>query len=244
MVRIGITVAGHDKLHWYRHYFDRIREQGAEPLAIDPSARPEAIIQEIDGLLLPGGADVSPGYYGEAAHPTVCSRPDLDALEIPLTRLALERDLPILAICRGHQLLNVVCGGRLLQHIEGDRHDSYSSPQGEVSRWHRVRIDPNSRLAHLISQTELEVNSRHHQAVLPPMVAPGLIATAWSPDGLVEGLERPASRFVLSVQWHPERPEPKPHFTPAFVPLFKSFVEAASGVPGRTRTDEQPAHRD
>lgn len=237
MTRIGITVAGPDKLRWYTNYFARVRESGAEPVALFPGTTPETLVEQIEGLLLPGGADVSPAYYGEQPHPTVESRPDLDALEIPLTQLALDRDLPILAICRGHQLLNVACGGRLLQHIESGQHAAHEDGRRETSRWHHVHIDPCSRLADIIRWTELEVNSRHHQGVRPNMVAPGLIATAWSPDGLVEGLERPTSRFVVSVQWHPERPESKPLFHAVFAPLFTAFIAAASRAPSNRRSD-------
>jgi gamma-glutamyl-gamma-aminobutyrate hydrolase PuuD len=231
LVRIGITISGQKNLQWYADYFARIREHGGEPVALDPTSDPGRVVDEIDGLLLSGGADVSPALYGETPHPTVKSRPALDEMEAPLARLALDRGLPVLGICRGHQLLNVVYGGRLVQHIESGEHESHADAPGNTSRWHAARIDPESYLGRLVGKTDVEVNSRHHQGVLPEMVAPGLVATAWSPDGLVEGLERrEPGGFVVSVQWHPERPEERDNFNPVFAPLFAAFVQAATAA--------------
>jgi putative glutamine amidotransferase len=228
MTRIGITISSPKHLGWYKDYFDRIRELGGEPIAIDPSARPEEASTQIDGLLLSGGADVTPAYYGEEPHPTVQARPDLDALEIPLARQALAQRLPVLGICRGHQLLNVACGGRLVQHIGSGEHEAHAETPEHPSRWHPVHIDPDSRLGQIVGGGRRDVNSRHHQGIAPDMVAPGLIATAWSPDGLVEGLElAEPGAFVLSVQWHPERPEGQTGFHRRFAPLFRAFLLAA-----------------
>jgi gamma-glutamyl-gamma-aminobutyrate hydrolase PuuD len=226
--RIGITISSQKNIGWYADYFDRVREHGGEPVALDPLCAPEATVAAIDGLLLSGGADVTPEYYGASPHPTVKSRPDLDHMEVPLARVAIAQGLPILGICRGHQLLNVAAGGRLLQHIESRAHEAAADRPGDNSSWHQVRLDPASRLAQMIGRSEIEVNSRHHQAVLPEMVAPGLAPVAWTEDGLVEALEWPGSdAFFVSVQWHPERPETRPPFNATGAPIFAAFIQAA-----------------
>ena len=153
-------------------------------------------LEGLAGLCLAGGADVDPALYGEEPHPKT-EPPDRqrDRLECSLLREALERDLPVLAICRGLQLLNVALGGSLRQHIEG--HDHRKVPEA-----HTVSIAAGSRLAGILGTTEYGVNSRHHQCA--GRVADGLSVTAAAPDGVVEGAELPGKRFVLAVQWHPE----------------------------------------
>jgi len=150
----------------------------------------------LDGLLLPGGSDIGPALYGAPRHPET-GEPDhnRDSLETVLFREALERDLPVLAICRGLQLLNAALGGTLLQHIEGHRYPN----QQEV---HRITITSGSRLKSILEVDEYGVNSRHHQCV--DRVANGLVVVARAPDGVVEAMEMPGKRFVLAVQWHPE----------------------------------------
>ncbi|MFI5381972.1 MAG: gamma-glutamyl-gamma-aminobutyrate hydrolase family protein [Tepidisphaerales bacterium] len=150
----------------------------------------------LDGLLLAGGSDIDPALYGAMRQPeTGGPDPDRDSLEIILLREALERDLPVLAICRGLQLLNVALGGTLVQHIEGHRH----SEQPDV---HPITIACHSRLRSILGADEFVVNSRHHQCV--ERVASGLVVVARAPDNVVEALELPGKRFVLAVQWHPE----------------------------------------
>jgi putative glutamine amidotransferase len=220
--KIGLTVP-RQQSSAYREYRQRIDESGGVAIEVTPQSTPSAVIAALDGLLLPGGGDVDPARYGEAARPeTDGIRPDLDALEVELVRLARERRLPVLAICRGHQLLNVAFGGSLHQHIAGDAHRAEEG-EGHPSRWHTVRIAPESRLAGLLGPGELRVNSRHHQAVLPERLAPGLRAVAWSPDGLVEGMEPQDGSWLLAVQWHPERAE----VIDRCRPLFDAFVDAA-----------------
>jgi putative glutamine amidotransferase len=150
----------------------------------------------VDGLCLAGGADVDPALYGAVRLP-VCEPPDMDRdrLESALLRDALDRDLPVLAICRGLQLLNAVLGGTLEQHIEGHNHRKLRDA-------HEIRIAPGSRLERILGTPAYVVNSRHHQCA--GKVAPGLLLAATAPDGVVEALEVPGKRFALAVQWHPE----------------------------------------
>jgi putative glutamine amidotransferase len=171
----------------------------------------------LDGLVLTGGSDVDPARYGAPRHPeTGEPDPDRDSLETVLLREALERDLPVLAICRGHQLLNVVLGGTLAQHIEGHLHPK----QPDV---HPITIASPSRLWSILGVDEFMVNSRHHQGV--DRVASGLVVVARAPDNVVEALELPGKRFVLAVQWHPEDRSGGPD-----AKLFEAFRDAARAV--------------
>jgi putative glutamine amidotransferase len=176
----------------------------------------------LDGLLLAGGSDIDPARYGAPRHPeTGEPDPDRDSLETVLLREALERDLPVLAICRGHQLLNVVLGGTLAQHIEGHLHPK----QSDV---HPITIASPSRLRSILGVDEFVVNSRHHQGV--DRVASGLVVVARAPDNVVEALELPGKRFVLAVQWHPEDRTGGPD-----AKLFEAFRDAASAVKAISR---------
>jgi putative glutamine amidotransferase len=210
----------------YRRYHDRVREAGGEPVDLHAALGlpPERLLDGLDGLVICGGGDINPARYGEPPAPEVEGVDDArDALELGLIAAALAADLPVLAICRGHQALNVACGGSLLQHIAGDGHRALDDGTG-TSRSHEIALAEGSRLFRLLGRRRLMTNSRHHQAVTPDRIAPGLVATAWSPDGLVEGLESPSHRWVMGVQWHPEREEVQA----AFRPLFEDFVRAAA----------------
>jgi putative glutamine amidotransferase len=199
-----------------RHYLRSIRRAGGEFALLGL----EDDVQGIDGLLLTGGGDVDPRLYGEQPHlETEKVNRERDEHELALLRAALECDLPVFAVCRGHQLLNVAFGGSLLQHIEGNHHRP--QPDGE-SRWHQVNPAGLSRLAQIYHGFRtLWVNSRHHQAVTVDRLAAGLIPVACSPDGLIEAMESEAHRWVLGVQWHPERLEMR-----AADRLFAAFVAA------------------
>jgi putative glutamine amidotransferase len=212
-------------------YYARIREAGGAEIDLGPERACEpaaALLGGVDGVVLTGGVDVDPAQYGAAPHPkTNRPRPERDAFERALLEEAIARDLPVLAICRGHQLLNVVAGGALLQHIEDGSHraDYRAHPDG-VSRQHLVTL--TGRLAAIFATGALVVNSRHHQAVTRDTLAPILREIATSPDGLVEAVELPGRRWVIGVQWHPEREEPDiPGFGEASRRLFASFVDAA-----------------
>jgi len=207
-------------------YWDRVREAGAE--AVDGTSVDGA---KFDGLVLTGGIDVDPASYGAERHPKVKYMDSRrDEFELDVLRRALDADLPVLAICRGHQLLNVAFGGALLQHIEGDGHRALKE-EGMPSQWHIVRLEPASLLSAAYALTEMEVNSRHHQAVVQETQAPDLRCVAVSPDGLVEGVESTRHSWVVGVQWHPERLEPD-HlgFAGRSRSLFAAFVAATQNV--------------
>ena len=174
-------------------------------------------LEGLDGLLLAGGSDVDAALYGAVRDPQA-GEPDRerDRVETALLREALDRDLPVLAICRGVQLLNVAHGGTLVQHIEGHK----CPDQRDV---HTVAVASGSRLRSILGVDELAVNSRHHQCV--ERVGAGLVVVATAADGVVEALELAAKRFVVGVQWHPED-----RVDGIDVRLFEAFREAMSGT--------------
>lgn len=184
------------------------------------------ILDNCDGLLLSGGTDVDPKIFGEVPH-TALGRVDgpRDPFEITLAREAVRRDMPVLGICRGLQVLNVALGGTLIQDIGSDVAGALVHETGDdrLVIGHDVAIESDSRLAQLLSATRVGVNSFHHQAA--KRLGEGLCVSATSPaDGIVEGIEMPERKFVVAVQWHPE------NFwktSDAFDGLFNGFVEAA-----------------
>ncbi len=200
-----------------KYYYDSIVEAGADYARVDGDDLP----QEAAGLLLTGGADVNPKLYGEARHPaTQHSNRKRDEEELRLLREALVRDMPVLCICRGHQLLNVALGGYVLQDIEGEGHKWQADTS---SRWHEVQLQPQSRIAGVYGDgATLKVNSRHHQGITTDRLAVSLKATACSPDGFVECAESAEHGWVMGVQWHPERPEMHPESEA----LWRAFVQA------------------
>jgi putative glutamine amidotransferase len=209
-------------------YRDRLSETGLEPIDLWPGELEG--FASCNGLLLPGGVDIDPTRYGAVSGPhTQVPDPERDEFELALLAAALARDLPVLAICRGHQLLNVAFGGSLLQHIENGGHEARELADKSVSRRHAVALAPDSQLGEVFAKAALAVNSRHHQSVTPATIAPGLRATAWSDDGMVEGLQSDGHRWVVSVQWHPERPEPElPGFAESSRRLFAAFATQVS----------------
>jgi putative glutamine amidotransferase len=224
---IGITSCR--RLEDYRQ---SVLHVGGEVRILEPSADVEAALAGIDGLLLTGGNDVAPTRYGEAPHSTfVEAEPGRDEFELKLVAGARARNLPIFAICRGVQLLNVACGGTLVQDIPSQvtgalPHSLDVPPHESYSLAHEVWLDKGTLLSNLmgerLSDTDAcDVNSRHHQAV--KQTAPGLVVSATAPDGVIEAIEDPAATFCLGVQWHPE------NFwrTGEFRPLFEGFLEAA-----------------
>jgi len=227
MAVIGITTCR--RLEDYRQ---SILHVGGEPRILEVSMGVERALAGIDGLLLTGGDDVAPSRYGEAAHGSVVeAEPGRDEFEIGLIAAARATKLPMLAICRGIQVLNVACGGTLVQDIPSQvagalTHSLPSPPNQPYSLAHEIWIEKDSVLSKLMRERladadTCEVNSRHHQAV--KAVAPGFTVSATAPDGVIEAIEDPASRFCLGVQWHPEN-----FFrTGEFRSLFEGFLEAA-----------------
>lgn len=222
--RIGITHCAH-----LADYVEAIRRAGGEPHVIEPATgAPARVLDTIDGLLLTGGADVDPVRYGEARHPSVKdAEAGRDEFEIALARLAVERDVPVLGLCRGVQVLNVAFGGSLVQDIPTQTPGALAHAVADtpITCAHEVWVSKGSRLWQALQERlneddACEVNSRHHQAV--GRVAEGFEASATAPDGLVEAIERPGLRFCVGVQWHPE------NFwrTGEFRCLFEAFVEA------------------
>ncbi len=183
-------------------YVRALTEAGALPIAIPPGADALPLLDVVDGLVLTGGADVDPELYGEDRHLKTEVERERDDLELPLVRAAVERRVPLLAICRGHQVLNVALGGTLIQHLDNPEHIGDSVCGRAEIRHPRGRVDRHSLLGELLGSPEtIATNSLHHQAVKD--LAPGLRATAWAGDGIVEGLETPDGT-ILSVQCHPE----------------------------------------
>jgi putative glutamine amidotransferase len=191
-------------------YGDALERAGAIPVLLPPvTLEPDdadTMLAGMNALVLAGGADVDPSLYGQDPHPSVYgSNIELDRFEMALAESALERDIPILAICRGHQLLNVLLGGTLDQHITDrpgvEPHgDPATGPGGGVD--HSVTVEPDTRLAGALGTLRCSVRSHHHQAV--DDLAPKAEATAWSDDGVLEAYELQDSSWVVSVQWHPE----------------------------------------
>ena len=183
---------------------------------------PERAVQEAltcDGLLLPGGGDINPQFYGQERIPA-CGEPNLlrDAAEPPLLRAFLAADKPGLGICRGIQVMNVVLGGTLYQDIKPFAHVPHNDHWTKI---HTVTVRRGTKLEQILGQDTVLVNSQHHQAV--DRIAPGLTLAALSEDGIVEAIEKPDAKFCLGVQWHPEWLSAA---DPAMQGLFDAFVAA------------------
>ena len=189
-------------------YTEAVRSVGLRPFilpVLDP-ADADTMLDGMDGLVLTGGEDVDPRYYGAAPHPALGDVHQMrDAFELALVHAAHARKLPTLAICRGIQLVNVALGGTLVQDIASELPGALSHEQLEAreARTHDVDIVPGSRLADALGATALQVNSMHHQAIA--RVANGLVVVARAPDGVIEGAEWGADDWwMLAAQWHPE----------------------------------------
>jgi putative glutamine amidotransferase len=199
-------------------YVVSVERAGGRALVVPPSeGAVEETLDALDGLVLSGGADLDPGSYGAEAHPATAGvRPDRDAGELALLREALRRDMPVLAVCRGSQVLNVARGGDLVQHLPevvGD--EKHRQTPGTFSE-HGVTIEPGTRLRNLIGDRS-EVKSHHHQGY--GRVGDGLRVSARAEDGTVEAVEDPERRFAVGVLWHPEAGED--------ARLFEALVAAA-----------------
>jgi putative glutamine amidotransferase len=232
---IGITIGyarQEDELFALRDdYVRAVEDSGGLPLVFAPGVPEDAgpLLDHVSGLVLSGGADVDPRLYGEEPHPRLGRViPERDAFELALCREALERRLPILAICRGQQVLNVATGGTLFQDIPSQVSGAHDHDP-ETERWatsHTVTIVPGTRLRAILGADTVAVNSFHHQAVRTP--GAGVVISAHSEDGIVEGIEIPDQPFAVGVQWHPE----------AFWDRgasFQQLFEALAGAAGRVR---------
>ena len=196
-------------------YVRAVERAGGRAVLVPPDPEGVAeILDALDGLIFSGGNDMSPDAYGAAADPsTNGTNPARDRGEMALLAAALERDMPVLAICRGVEVLNVVCGGDLVQHLpDAIGHEEHRAVPGTFSQ-HAVRVDPGSR----VGAVHGDVMSHHHQGL--GTIGDGLREVAWAEDGVVEAVEDPGKTFVVGVLWHPEAGED--------MRLFEQLVEAA-----------------
>lgn len=213
-------------LHFvFAEYVQRIEAAGGDPVLIPPSADPATAVRQlarVDALVIPGGEDLDPRLYGEeplsTQHPV---SPEREAFDLALGRAALESDRPVLGICYGCQLLAVVSGGALWQHIptQVDTPELHAGKFPDLPE-HPIDVESGSRLHALLGGERVTVNSAHHQA--PKRVGAGLRITAKAPDGVIEGFEAEGERFLLGVEWHPELMEDE-----AQRRLFAGLVDAA-----------------
>jgi putative glutamine amidotransferase len=234
---IGIT-AGNDPrtpgqyvIRW--DYVRSIEQAGGIPVILAPSgaALHSRLTTRLDGLLLTGGVDIEPSAYGESFdHSVTRTSPERDEFEFKLTKTAIKQKMPVLAICRGLQVLNVVMGGSLVQDIptmisSKISHDDERRQRHELA--HQITLKTGTRLYEILKMESLWVNSFHHQSA--KILGDGLIPVAWAEDGVIEALELPNSHFVVGVQWHPESFWNQGG---TFSALFGSFVVAARKFSG------------
>jgi putative glutamine amidotransferase len=218
-------------------YFGAVTASGGVAVLLPPQPNPEtaasAVLDGVDGLILTGGLDVQPELYGAERHPlTDPARADRDAWELALFRGAAERRMPVLAICRGLQLVNVARGGTLQQHLPESLGTERYRLGGGVFATNAVAVDDGTALAALLGAGEHDVHSYHHQGV--DRLGDGLVVTARSDDGLVQAVESAGDGYVLGVQWHPEQNTEDRR-------LFAGLVTAAKAF-ARGKTEGTPAY--
>lgn len=209
----------------YTNYFDAVIQAGGLPLLI-PFLEDEADINQaltkVDAVLLTGGDDINPSFYDAPSHPdTKMAPPRRQQFDLILVKAVLARQMPVMGICMGMQMLNVAGGGTLQQEIKGNGSDSieHRQVQNDDREVHEVNITPGSALAEIVQDNSLTVNSTHHHAV--DAVAPGFKISGRASDGTIEAIEREGKVFVLGVQWHPERLIDNPRH----LNLFKALIE-------------------
>ncbi len=213
-----------------RSYVHAVESVGGLPILIpmiNDLTLLTALLSRLDGLLLPGGIDLHPSRYGEEIHP-LTEEADLesDEFEITLGTWAIQQDMPVLGICRGMQLINIVLGGTLFQDIDDQYPDSIAHSHRDWSRAHlahRITVEPGSCMETILGAKEVMVNSLHHQAIKEP--GKGVRITGRAPDGVAELIEVPSYRFLMAAQGHPEEIY---SIEPAFKRLFAAFVQASS----------------
>lgn len=210
-----------------REYHEAVQKSGGIPVLLPntyDSSLALDIIETIDGLLLTGGGDLHPSYYNQRPHPKLTeTTPNRDSFEIALTKLALDSDLPIMAICRGHQVLNVALGGTLHQDLSclPNRTLKHSDPEQTARVFHEVTITEGSLLHRILGTEKIETNSSHHQIIDKPGNGLKFVAFARE-DNLPEAIEHTAKGFVIGVQWHPEAIFEREHSRRLFAALIES----------------------
>ena len=232
---IGLTTYNYENKNGFpvaaltRMYITAVAEAGGSPVLIPSGLNTEALdslFSRLDGILLPGGVDISIERFSGEFHPKIDGAdPDRDAVEAALLRSATESGKPFLGICRGFQMVNVALGGTLYTHIQDQmpgaiKHD-YDSVTERKLLAHEVKVKETTRLADFLGETKLNVNSLHHQGIKD--LAPALCPAAYAPDSLVEAVELPDHPFGIAVQWHPEWLLEQP----VMQRLFRAFVDAA-----------------
>lgn len=221
------TKQTYSKMPWYalrENYCTSVSDHGGVPICLPHE--PQLVDHYLDvlsGLIITGGAfDIPPSMYGDTSqHETVVLKEKRTAFEFAITRGAIARNMPILGICGGEQLLNVVLGGSLIQHIPDsiDNALAHEQPNPRHEAGHEIRIEQGTLLHRIVGKERAQVNSAHHQAV--KQVGEGVRVNAYAPDGVIEGIEYDAHPFCLGVQWHPEY-----HVTGADTTIFTAFIEA------------------
>lgn len=213
-----------DRFAGFLTYVDALRKAGATPVLIPPEAGATAdLIDVLDGIVLAGGYDCDPAVYGEECHPTVRPMDERrQSNDLALARVARSHGIPALGICLGMQMMNVAAGGTLIQDIPSEvKSEVEHATHGETRTRHDVRIADGTRLAWILEQRALNVNSSHHQAVRE--IGQGLRVAAHAADGVVEALEDPQHPFYVGLQWHPEDMKGEP----GGEAIFTAFVAAA-----------------
>lgn len=237
---IGISCSFEQKEGRYQlaeSYVEAVIAAGGVPVILPGSGNIKTAapyLRAVRGLLMAGGGDVDPAYFGEEPHPNLGEiTPNRDRFEIMLIKSALRMNMPVFGICRGIQVLNIACGGSVIQHIPAAVKKPLKHSQAAPRDFaiHRVYIDKSSRLAQILKTNEIRVNSFHHQAVGSPAL--GFNVSAISNDGVIEAIEHPRYRFVLGVQWHPECMVTKDKASRL---LFKAFIgEAGKSFDGKLK---------
>jgi putative glutamine amidotransferase len=210
-----------------RDYHEAIINSGGIP-ALFPITKDKKLIKHyidsIDGLLITGGNDMDPKFFGQKPHHKAKIDPiERDTFDLTSCEYALNAGMPVLGLCRGHQVLNVVYGGTIYQNLSciPGKTLNHTDPGEAGHSFHKVKIDKKSKLYKIIKREIVEVNSSHHQVV--DKIGSGLKVSAFAPDGIIEGLENPGSEFIISVQWHPESIFAREHSRK----LFRAFIKSA-----------------
>ena len=233
---VGVTPYMHDDGSRYvpEGYLTGIIDAGCEPYVIDYMTvsieELPAIVEKLDAMVFSGGVDVDPRIYGEEDWPETGRHvKERDDIETALARMLIDKDMPVLGICRGLQIVNAALGGSLVQHVPKVYGEEYKHQQhdGDPTFVHPVSVKPDSRVASIFGATEFMVDSYHHQSCRTP--APGLIVTAQAPDGVVEAMEMEGERFFVLLQWHPEKTLYKDEYSIKPFKALRAAIDALNG---------------